>query len=277
MMYKLLTLDLDGTTLDSKKNFPAETVDAIKKLRQHGIETALASGRALPELDEYQDAVNSMRFGIMTSGAIIYDFQHDKALSKHAIPKDSQMEIIKKSLEVDSMVQIITTKNSVVSQSKIDQMVEYNMQVYQPMYQRICYRCDDPLTFAEEHFDDICKINIYHRTLEICMDVLKKIEHLPVKIVVDTSAEFGLEITAENITKATGLIDLCEIMHIKLEDTMTFGDNANDVEIFQIAGKSIAVANAIDEIKNLADEVTLSNDENGVLHAIKKFFPEVFE
>ncbi len=83
MMYKLLTLDLDGTTLDSKKNFPAETVDAIKKLRQHGIETALASGRALPELDEYQDAVKSMLFGIMTSGAIIYDFQHDKAHGNH--------------------------------------------------------------------------------------------------------------------------------------------------------------------------------------------------
>ena len=82
----------------------------------------------------------------------------------------------------------------------------------------------------------------------------------------------NLEASPANITKASGLVELCEFLGLDISETVAIGDAHNDTEILQTAGLGIAMGNASDEIKKLADFVTLDNDSDGVAAAIEKFF-----
>ena len=83
----------------------------------------------------------------------------------------------------------------------------------------------------------------------------------------------NLEFTRSGVDKGQGLIHLANHLGIPIEQTMAVGDSENDLEILKAAGTSVAMSNAIDEIKACADLVTLSNEEDGVAHAIYNFIP----
>lgn len=72
-------------------------------------------------------------------------------------------------------------------------------------------------------------------------------------------------------TKATALSRLAEILNIKPSEIMATGDANNDIEMLQFAGLGIAMGNASDYVKSLADDVTASNEEDGVARAIEKY------
>ena len=110
-MYKLLTLDLDGTTLDSQKKIPPETIEALKKLRSMKVEAAIASGRGVAELIDYREMTDEIRFAILLSGALVYNCQELKPVAYRAIDPKLQREIIQAGIDENAMVQLLTTGN----------------------------------------------------------------------------------------------------------------------------------------------------------------------
>ena len=81
----------------------------------------------------------------------------------------------------------------------------------------------------------------------------------------------NLEFTRKGVDKGQGLIHLANYLGIPIEETMAIGDTENDLEILKTAGISVAMGNSIEDIKKLADYVTLTNEEDGVAHAIEHF------
>ncbi len=82
-----------------------------------------------------------------------------------------------------------------------------------------------------------------------------------------------LELSAPNVTKASGLEELGNILGVSAEDVIAFGDMANDIEMVRWAGTGVAMGNAIDALKQVADEVTTSNDDFGVARVLERIFP----
>ena len=82
----------------------------------------------------------------------------------------------------------------------------------------------------------------------------------------------ALEISPKNISKASGLKELCDFLKINLSETVAVGDAPNDTEILKTAGLAVAMGNATAEIKNLANFVTDDNDHDGIVKVIEKFF-----
>ena len=78
--YRLLALDMDGTTLDSKKRFPRETAETIRELTERGIHVVVATGRGLAELSDYSKELESTRYAIVISGGMVYDFRKETPL-----------------------------------------------------------------------------------------------------------------------------------------------------------------------------------------------------
>lgn len=270
MQYKLLTLDLDGTTLDSQKRIPHDTIEALKKLRERKIEVAIASGRGVAEIDDYREMVEQIRFAILLSGALVYDCRDLKPVAYRAIDPKLQLEIIQAGIDENAMVQILTTGKSICRQKDIDRMEDFSMEIYQSMYERVCERHDDLLEAARIYSNEICKINIYHRSLESCDVTQARLKKLPLEVV--RAEGTGLEMNSHGISKAVGLKDLCEHMKIDLSEVISIGDAYNDLEQLKIVGRSVAMGNAEPAIKEIADEITLTNDENGVLATIRKYF-----
>ena len=83
--YQLLSLDMDGTLLNSAKQIPCETTVAIQELMKRGVEVVVGTGRGLAELADYRDAFQGMHYGLLVSGGLIYDFQQEKPLTLHAL------------------------------------------------------------------------------------------------------------------------------------------------------------------------------------------------
>ena len=90
-------------------------------------------------------------------------------------------------------------------------------------------------------------------------------------LTVTSSFESNIEISDINANKGIGLKRVASYFNIPMEDTVAIGDNYNDSEMFDVAGFAVAMGNAAEGIKKITDAITLSNDENGVAHAITQY------
>lgn len=85
------------------------------------------------------------------------------------------------------------------------------------------------------------------------------------------STPWYYEIMPANISKGTSLVDIAKFYNIAHEDIIAFGDEMNDYSMIEMAGVGVAMGNAVDEIKEVADYVTLSNNDDGIADYIYKF------
>ena len=266
---KLLALDFDGTVLNSRKEFPKETLEAIIELRRRGIYVVAASGRGIAEMRDYEKELSHFSHGILVSGGLVYDFQQKKPLSQQCLELDAALQVIQFGLEERAMVHILTTYESAVQAEDLKDMSQFQMGIYQDMYNRVSTPVEDIAAFAKEHADNIGKVNLYHRSPESRERTRAKLEDL--RLTVDDAETTSLEFSSLGISKAYGLKWMSEKLGLSISETAAIGDAPNDLEILKTAGLSIAMGNADEEIKSICNTVTLNNDENGVLAAINKY------
>ncbi len=269
-MYKLLALDMDGTVLNSDKKITPRTRAAIDDLMKRGVAVVVSTGRNLAELADYRDDFKAMHYGIVISGGMIYDFFRDEPIKVHGLDEATMLKLIDFGLEERAMIHLHTVKASIARESDIQNMAAFGMGIYQDMFDRICGRCDDPKQYIHEHPGEVIKVNLYHRDKASRDRNFNSIE--PLNLSISYAEAFNLEMSPANITKASGLRELCDYLKIDLSEAVAIGDADNDKEILQTAGLAVAMGNASDEIKRLADFVTLDNDSDGVAFAIEKFF-----
>lgn len=269
--YRMLALDLDGTTLNSKKEFPAETVAAIAELTKKGVVVAIASGRCPTELTVFDHELNDIEYAITLNGGIVQNIKTKENIFCRCLDKDDALDLIAIASSEEAMVHISTPSRSVAREEDIARMGDFGMAVYQPMFDKICARVTDWERFIEENATRLGKLNIYHRTPESRERSRTKMENHPRmdSIFAETTA---LEFVPKGMTKFTGLIELCKYLGIDFSEVVAVGDAPNDLEIIENAGMGVAMANAIPEVKAVAQAVVADNDHNGVLEAINRFF-----
>ena len=270
MKYKLLALDMDGTLLNSEKKISSRTKAALENLSARGIFIAASTGRNLAELSEYREDLKSMSCGILISGGMIYDFTHDAPIKIHAVDEPTILKLIDFGLETRAMIHLHTIHRSVAREADIQNMAAFGMGIYQDMFDKICDRCDDCREYVRTHPGEVIKVNLYHRD-KISRD--KNFERISrMNLSISFAEAFNLEMSPANITKGSGLAELCKILNLNLSEAVAIGDADNDKEILQTAGLGVAMGNASDEIKKIADFVTDDNDRDGVASAIEKIF-----
>lgn len=269
-MYKLLALDMDGTLLNSEKKITPRTKVAIDNLMKRGVAVVVSTGRNLAELADYREDFKAMNYGILISGGMIYNFFKDEPIKVHALDEATILKLIDFGIETRALIHLHTVRKSVAREEDIQNMAAFGMGVYQSMFDKICERCDDPKDYVRAHPGEVIKVNLYHRD-KISRD--KNFSRIkPLNLSISFAEAFNLEMSPANITKGSGLRELCEFLKIDLAETVAIGDADNDREILKTAGVGVAMGNAIDEIKKLADFVTLDNDNDGVTFAIEKIF-----
>ena len=271
-MYKLLAIDMDGTTLNSQKKISPETSEAIDDLIKRGVNVVVASGRCLAEMNDYSEDLKNLRYAILASGGMTYDYFENKPVSVHPVPCDDCIDLIGFGEQEQAMVHLLTIRDSVVKPQDITHMADFQMGVYQDMYIRNCLQIADLRNYAIEHREEVIKVNLYHRSPESRARTVERLKGRNLQMVfAETTA---LESTLPNVTKAAGLEELCKYLKIDISETVAIGDAPNDMEILQKAGLAVAMGNASDEIKALADFVTADNDHDGIVVAINKIFSD---
>lgn len=288
-MYKLVAIDLDGTMLNKYGIITENTKNVIKKVQEKGVEVIIASGRPINSVKNFSKEINSQKYFISGNGAITYDIKNDKILYENILNKNKVLQVIK-ICEENSIYYNVYTENGIIAKN-----LNYNTLYY---YKENINKSEENKThiniveniydYIENRNEKILKIMICDGSKTIFNSIMKKIReitdieildvsHMSRKIIKQGTEEIALEyfyteISAKDVDKWNALEKLIELMNITKEEVVTIGDNANDIKMLKNAGLGVAMGESAPYVKECANEVTTSNDNDGVAVILEKIF-----
>ena len=261
-MYKIIFTDLDGTLLKDDNTLSKENYNAIHKAFSMGISTVVCSGRSHMSLDNIITLYGLPKtYTIGFNGGIIY--YGKEIIDCVYLDEELAAEILEHIKSIDCQA-LMYRDNNLWIEKETPETVNYAKRSYlEPIVVK---------NLKENISENINKIIILgeNHTLKHAEKYLKK--QLDNKVSVVFSSNTLLEFNPKDTNKGTALKKLSEYLNIPIEETMSFGDSYNDIEMLETAGLGIAMANSPDDVKNKSDYVTLAdNNNNGVAEAINKF------
>ena len=253
-MVKIIFSDFDNTMMNyySDKNyFNDYQISILKKVKERGIKFCLVTGRSISFFEQFSNLLGVVDYIIGSNGAVVYDVKNREFIYHKNIKKEVLKNLIDYAVKnnysfilncLDKRYQYGEWKY--VSGEKFDSHEEYDSE------QMI-------LSFKKINGDNISNFMQY-------------LDHIIVNNTTDWGDEFSIDITDSSVSKGNTVLWLCSNLEIDREDAIAFGDGNNDLSMFEVVGKSVAVDNAQDNIKNMADEVTLKCSEDGIYKYIEK-------
>ncbi|MBS5950127.1 HAD family phosphatase [Clostridium sartagoforme] len=283
MKIKLIALDLDGTLLDSNGIISNKTCDAIKEAIKKGIEIVPATGRNIGLICEEIKVIDGIRYAITSNGAAVIDLREERVIFSNFINSDILKRIIDLIKNYPIVIELYADGHAYVDKDVFDNPEKYNLnenQIHLMSYNHILI--DNFFDLIDESKDInwikcVEKINIPFLNEDIKKKVLKSLSNEFDELKITSSGKDNIEINISSANKGNGLEKLVNILGIRLEEVAAIGDNNNDIEMIERSGLGIAMGNAIDEIKNKADYVTVDNDKNGAAEAIIKILDNDIE
>jgi Cof subfamily protein (haloacid dehalogenase superfamily) len=264
-MYKLIAIDMDGTLLNENKEISNRSQKGIGKLKEMGIKVVLATGRPLLGVMRYIEKLDLLEvddFVVTYNGALVQSTKTNKVLLKKPLSLDSYKELYAVSKELDVNIHALTG-NSVLTPKK-NPYTEIESSINQiPIIEGSIEDIDDSTNIVKVMFvDDPKKLDSIMPYIP--QWVIEKYEVL-------RSAPIFLEFLDKDVNKGIGVSLIANHLGIKPEEVICVGDAGNDIAMIQYAGLGVAMANATEDVKNVADYITLSNEEDGVAHVIEMF------
>ena len=267
MEYQMIVLDLDGTLTNSKKELTEPTRKALIEIQENGKRVVLASGRpingVLPlaeklELHKYGSFIlsfNGARITQCATGEIIYN----KTLPQEVIRPTFEIVSSYPGLDIityegDNIISGIAPNEYTEKEKFINKM---NIVKVENFVDHIDFPINKLLIPGEPSI------------AEQAMEELKQRFHSYLNIY--RSEPFFLEIMPQNIDKAYSLQRLINSIGLTADDMICCGDGYNDVSMIEFAGLGVAMENAQLVVKEHADYITASNDEDGILQVIERF------
>lgn len=276
MDIKLIALDLDGTTLRKGSILSDETKTALEEAIAKGVHVVIATGRTFASLPECIFGIKGLEYVITSNGAHITELSKNETIYSNCADGKA-IETIRDLLFENQQfpVEVFTDGHAYIDQVVYDD-IKANGSDYMDANYILKTRNPIPSVydFMLEHKGDIENINIHFRELDDKAkfnEVLRAYEG----ITVTSSMPHNIEIGGETTSKATAIWNLCQILDIGEENVMAVGDSPNDSAMIKASGLGIAMGNALEEVKAIADYVTLSNSEDGVAHVVRKFVLEI--
>ena len=289
-MYKLAAIDLDGTMLNQYGIVTQRTKQAIKRAQQRGIEVIIASGRPMDSIKAIAEEIKSEKYFISGNGAIIYDIQNDKIIYENTLKKQKTLDIIK-ICEENSIYYNIYTEKEIIAKNLQCNVLYYHKEnlnkeeknkthinIVENIYDYIVDRDEKVVKITICDNNQVIFNSIMRKLKEIEEIEVLEVSHMSRKVIRQGSVEvpieyFYTEISAQNVDKWNAIEFLKEKMQIKTEEIVAIGDNVNDKKMIENAGLGIAMGESTPVIKNVANQITGSNNEDGVAQALENLWP----
>lgn len=266
MKYRMIVLDLDGTLTNSQKIITKRTKEALFEAQERGVKVVLASGRPTYGIVPLSKELELEKYGsyiLSFNGGQIRNEKTKEIIFGQTLPKETMGRLIDlaKQYEVDFLTYengtIITNNQGneyVCVESKINQMP---VREIENMKQYVNFEVPKMLMVGHgEH---------------MAMVEPKIQEAMEGKLSIYRSEPFFLEVMPKGIDKAASLERLLARTGMKKEEVIACGDGFNDLSMIQFAGLGVAMENAQEIVKQHADYITNSNDEDGIANVIEKF------
>ncbi len=268
---ELIALDMDGTLLTRDGRISPHTQEVLKKAMSKGIHVVIATGRVFSAFPE--DALNfsGIEYVVSSNGARVIRMKDKSTIYTNLIHGESAKQLIPYIFQEDLFLEIFYDGDVFVDKACVKKMDQYGLpQRYTEYMLRTRTQIDDIRQTMEDNIDKLENINVNFGSMDRKQELWEILSRLP-NITATSSFPHNIEIGGGTTSKADGLNHLCQILNVKAESVMACGDNYNDLAMLNFAGISVAMGNAEDGVKSQVDFVTLTNEEDGVAHAIEQF------
>ncbi|MDV4150887.1 Cof-type HAD-IIB family hydrolase [Clostridium sp. AL.422] len=273
---RVIIMDVDGTLTNSKKVMTEKTKNALIKAQESGAILVLASGRPTSGLtDLAKELKMNENNGILVSfnGSKVVDCQTNEVLFNETMSiEDGQAVLehmkkfnVKPMIDKDDYMYV----NDVFSNTINYNGAPFNIIQYESRGGKfkLCEK-DDLAAFADYPLN---KILTAGDPEYLQANYKEMMEPFKDKLNCMFTAAFFFEFTAKGIDKAKALDSVLIPMGYKKEEMIAFGDGHNDASMVKYAGIGVAMDNAVDDLKAIADEVTLSNEDDGIAYTLSKY------
>lgn len=267
MMYKLIAIDMDGTLLKDDRTITTLNKKTLRKAIDLGVKVVLTSGRPISGLKKYLDElelIGEEEYVIGINGAMICKTSDYSVINSDGTLTGKDVKYIyNKVKDLETYVHAFTNKEDLVNmESKFSDEDEKRLDLK--------VRKVDFFNEVQDE-DEILKVVLEGEKLVLDKITPQIPKELFEKYNVIRSLDFMIEFMNKDCNKATGLKKLAQYLKINKDEIIAIGDADNDIEMIEYAGLGVAMGNAKDEIKKLANFVTKSNEEDGVAYVIDKF------
>ena len=266
MSKKLLALDIDGTLTNTQKDITPATLEKIIEAQEKGHIVAIASGRPLPGIRKIADTIELDRFGgyvLAFNGGRIVDYSTGEVVYQAVLDNDVVRDIYDYCLKAGCGM-VTYDGDRVITGTDIDGYMTFEAGINHMEIMRI------------DNFREYIDFPLNKCLLTADPDKAEKIEQelaekFGDQLNIFRSEPYFVEIMPPNVHKATSLEKLLEVLDMDRKDLVACGDGYNDLTMIEYAGVGVAMENAQDIVKEHADYITLSNDEDGLVPVVDKF------
>lgn len=266
-MYRLLVMDMDGTLLNDDGFISKKNMEYIELARQAGVKVVLATGRLLASADYFANRLNLSGPIISSNGALIVDgtgeIIHNRSL------KDSEVLEVSRCAEKLGVYYHLYGREKIYIKDFSEEILKYYRDSNGKFQVRIQEFKNIENIINEENIQ-ITKILFKEGDEEkrkLLYENLKKIKGIDIT----SSWHDNLEVLSCGVSKGAALKFLTEKYNLDREAIIAIGDNENDLSMIEYAGLGVSVANGVELLKEKADYITSSNEEDGISEVIKKF------
>jgi len=264
--FRLVATDVDGTLLNDEHKVSRENMAAIERARNAGAKVTLITGRSHYFLGDVLDQVNPDTPIIASGGACIVDTTTDTLLDCRTLPPEAVTRLIEIARQYET--------------ARFISLVErFYFETAPSLRDRFNYVFGHPIDvqYSEdvlgEDLVNPIKVAIYSDERPLLEQIAARAKREVNGLTYTFPTPDFIDVTAADGSKGAALRRLAEREGIPLEQVLVLGDGNNDVPMFLEAGYSVAMGNAVPELKAVADVVAPGNNENGFAWALNRLLP----
>jgi Cof subfamily protein (haloacid dehalogenase superfamily) len=258
---RLVATDLDGTVVRSDGTISARTREAIARLEEQGVPFVMVTGRPPRWMPPIVEMTGHRGLAVCANGALLYDLHVERVVEAHLLDAAAAADVVAAlRREVPGVAFAAEDADAVFG--------------HEPTY-KVRWQTEDMRVAPVEELcaRGVAKLLVRHESMT--GDELLAAARAALGGLAETthsSVDGLLEISAAGISKASGLAAFAEQRGVEPGEVIAFGDMPNDLPMLAWAGHAVAVANAHPDVLAAADEVTASNDDDGVAQVLDCWF-----
>lgn len=262
---KMIVVDLDGTLLHINQECSYRTKKYLKRLKKLGYIIVIATGRVLRSAVSVTDGAEFANYIIASAGSVVYDMNKSKIIMKKSISKDTVMDICNSFNE---------------EEFKCINLCDLFYHYKYIKNDNCCHAFEKKVSNVNTFLnsvDDIVNVTLRFTSNDYVDKYynLFKRDDLELLIMQDS---FGmdkcLEIFDKGGSKYNAIKEIMDMEGISNRDVIAFGDGLNDVDMIRLSGIGVAMGNALSDVKDVSDYVTISHNDDGVIYFLKEYLKE---
>ena len=261
-MIKAVFIDIDETLTNSQREVTEKTKLEIKKCVENGVKIILTSGRSRREAMDFQEQIGTSPYIVSSNGASAYDAENGVEIYNERIDPQMVLQLIKHSRENGYRIKLnykdLLVMNEAAYPDEKDKEVSYE-ELERVAVEEQVVQC--VITSTDFEKMKVFRDYIKNECVGIAVaNESKRFKNPDLK----PSRNYYCDVASVKVSKGNAVKAVCEYFEIKPEEIVTIGDGENDLSMFELTPNSVAMGNSLPEIKEKANYVTASNDEDGV-------------